>query len=466
MVGHKLFSLIKELNTSERKLLYYKAKKSSDKRQKQFQLLLGEKEQSTYDFQNNLEKIKEQLSSKQNSEKVKHDQLRRFVDFCIKEIEDLKIDLYTKQSQKIRHYILSDVYNKTTTRNIYEDYLSKLNTNTKDTNDYWLQSYFLNKMSSLKLLSQTDQDFMEWRKLVASQIQLLQKFYHAELASVYEKIASSYVDDRNSLDHFDHSYLKEEYILKQIELISDLKVKSTLYLALARFNIDDEIKYPMYSSESLRIIKNIHDKEADMIRRKVFFASFLHTFHFNHPYHIIKKLLLKIIDLNEKNQVEEPKMFFYLFLLQIINHDGDGKINIYYGNHKKHFTEDHSIYFYHFLEAVEYYKNQDFKSTKRILHQLSFINNPYIASWSRCLEIATNYKQGDFDLAESLVVKEMKRLSGLSHRFFTINSSAAFTINMSKLLNIKAPKTLIELASRKSKLSPIHQFILDSINNS
>ena len=76
-------------------------------------------------------------------------------------------------------------------------------------------------------------------------------------------------------------------------------MKANLYLALARFNIEDEIKYPMYSSEAIRIIKNVNDNDADLIRRRVFFASFLHVFHFDHPYPIIKKLLLKIYALKK-----------------------------------------------------------------------------------------------------------------------------------------------------------------------
>jgi len=259
--------------------------------------------------------------------------------------------------------------------------------------------------------------------------------------------------------------LNQDFILKHIELAQSHKEKANLFLTLARFNIEDEIKYPLYSSEAIRIIKNIHDDEADIIRRRVFFASFLHVFHFNHPYPVIKKLLLKIIAFNEKIQFEEPKIFFYLFLLQILKDDTEGTINVYNINSKKYFTDPEFLYFFNFLEALEYYKREDFKSAKRILSNLSFINNPYIASWSRCIEVAINYKQGDMDLTESLVIKELKRLSLNSNRIFTINSSIVFMVKIAKILNVKVSKSIMEMSSKTIKISPIHEFILNSIKN-
>ena len=132
MLGNKLLQVLKDLNTSERKLLIYRAKRSEDKRLKQFIRLLGEPNQSSAEFQESLMIVKNNISSKGQTEKIKNDQLRRFIDFCIKEIEDLKIENYSKSHPAIRNYILSDVYNKSNTRYIYQDYLLKLNFSTKN----------------------------------------------------------------------------------------------------------------------------------------------------------------------------------------------------------------------------------------------------------------------------------------------------------------------------------------------
>ena len=97
MLGNKLLQLIKDLNTSERKLLIYKAKRSNDKRLTQIIRLLGEPNQSSAEFQESLMIVKNSISTKGQSEKIKNDLLRRFIDFCIKEIEDLKIENYSKK---------------------------------------------------------------------------------------------------------------------------------------------------------------------------------------------------------------------------------------------------------------------------------------------------------------------------------------------------------------------------------
>ncbi len=66
-------------------------------------------------------------------------------------------------------------------------------------------------------------------------------------------------------------------------------------------------------------------------------------------------------------------------------------------------------------------------------------------------------------MTENLVNKELKRLLLHSSRIFTINSSVVFMVKMAKLLNIKVSKHFLEINSNTLKISPIHQFINNSI---
>ena len=465
MIGRKLHQLIIDLSTSERKLFIYKAKKSGDKRYKGFATLLGYKNQSIADFQKVLLKSQHDLVSEIRSEAEKKLTLRRFIDFCIKEIENVKIENYVQSNAMMKNYILSNAYNKIKTKDIHEDYLHKLGVAVKDGDDYWLRSYYINKSSVLKLMSQTDKGFNEWRSIISEQINLLQDFHQKELTNIYQKISSSYVDDKDSIQLFDVKYLTEDYILRQIELISNAKLKATLYLVIARFKIEDEQLYPIYSSKALAVIKGFSDEEANLVRRRVYFASFLHTFHFNYPNVEIKKLLLKSIDLDALEQLEDPKLFFYLFLIQILRNDKSGNLNYFSLNSKRYFVDESVNYFGNFLKALEYFKEGDYKASKRFLSDLSFVNNPYVGSWSRCMEIAISNNKGDKDLAETLIQKEIKRLQNLTHRFFTINSSIKFIVEISGRLNIKTPRKLQEVGKATKKLSPFHQFLMDSLLN-
>jgi hypothetical protein len=64
-----------------------------------------------------------------------------------------------------------------------------------------------------------------------------------------------------------------------------------------------------------------------------------------------------------------------------------------------------------------------------------------------------------------LVIKELKRLSLNSNRIFTINSSIVFMVTIAKILNVKVSKSIMEMISKTIKISPIHEFILNSIKN-
>ena len=205
MVGKKLHELINELSTSERKLLLYKAKRSGDKRFKNFVLLLGTKNKSVAEFQKLLSEIRQNINHTSKNQAEKSTALRRFIDFCIKEIEYLKIEAYTRSNSVIRNYILTHVYNKIKTKEIYEDYLDKLNISTLEQKDYWLRNFYLNKAATLKLISQTDKGFSEWRKVISEQINLLQTFHQKELTQIYLSVSSSYVDDKDSIQYFTHT---------------------------------------------------------------------------------------------------------------------------------------------------------------------------------------------------------------------------------------------------------------------
>lgn len=146
MIGQKLYFLLADLTTSERKYLFVKGKKSEDKRYASFITLLGKKRGSTADFQDALHKVKNQIAPGKSGDKEKSDTIRRFIDFCIKEIENLKIELYSQSNGKLRNYILAEVYDTSKTREVNEDYLKKLNKQTDD-KDFWLKNYYITKTS-------------------------------------------------------------------------------------------------------------------------------------------------------------------------------------------------------------------------------------------------------------------------------------------------------------------------------
>jgi hypothetical protein len=464
MIGQKLYFLISDLDTSERKYLFLRGKKTEDKRYKPFISLLGKKGNSTAEFQDALDKIKDVISPAKSNEKDKSDAIRRFIDFCIKEIENLKIEIYSKSNSKIRNYILAEIYDNSKTREVNEDYLEKLNKQT-DKKDYWLKNYYLTKSASLKLRSQTTKDLDEWKRLIIEHKKLVQSHYQQEITHAYDRISASFLDDKRSIDLLEGEVKTEDDVLLQIVISNDTHVKASLYLTLARFFFRNEAKFKEYIDSAKELMKNYTDRESEILLRKIAFASFLHAFHFNHEYSKIKNLIETVIKINLKFDLEDHKSYFYLFLIQILQDDKKGDLNYFKSDIKKYFAIKTTDYLLEFLEAINFFKQKNYKSSKRILSNLSYTDNPYLASWARLLEIVINQKQGNSDFAETLLKSELKRMDQNKNRIFSINSNLKLMKELCNVLNIKIPATLKILNTEKTTLSSFHLLLSNELKN-
>lgn len=464
MVGQKLYLILSRLSTAERKFFFLRAKKTDDKRFKQFVFLLGKKGFSTAEFQSNLEKIKKEIATKNSNEKEMQDALRRFIDFCIKEVENLKIELYIKSNFKTRNFILSEIYDHSSSREIHEDYLHKVE-KFSDEKDFWLKNYFITKMSTLKLRSQKLSDLEDWKTLLIKQKKLVQENYQQEIASVYDKISASFIDDKRSIDLLEGELKTEDDLLLQIALAKNDVVKASLYLTLARFFFKDETKFKEYTSKSLKLLDEANSKEAILIKRKLHFASFLQSFHFNHTYNDTLSHIKQVIEINKKFDVEDDKSIFYLFFLQLLKNDHSGEINFFESNYDVYFSHEATAYLKEFLQAFEFFMNKNYKSAKRLLTNLSYIDNPYLASWARLIEIVTNYIQGNTDFAETLLKSELKRMDSNKNRIFSMNSNLKLLKELSDRILTKTPILLKNINTEKTKYTIFHQLLSNELKN-
>ena len=132
MVGKRLYNLILNLNVSERKIFFIAEKNNEDKRFKYLILLLKKKDLSKIEFLEAINFIENALTPSQKSSKIKNDNVRRFDDYAIKEIEDLKIKLFVKENDIIRNYLLCQIYDSSQTVESHQTYLEKLNVSMKD----------------------------------------------------------------------------------------------------------------------------------------------------------------------------------------------------------------------------------------------------------------------------------------------------------------------------------------------
>jgi hypothetical protein len=464
MIGQKLFLVLSRLSTAERKIFFLRAKKTEDKRFKQFVFLLGKKGFSTAEFQTSLDIIKKEIATNNSNEKEMQDALRRFIDFCIKEVENLKIELYIKSNFKTRNFILSEIYDHSSSREIHEDYLNKLD-KFSDEKDFWLKNYYITKMSTIKLRSQKLSDLEDWKSLLIKQKKLVQENYQHEIASVYDKISASYIDDKRSIDLLEGELKTEDDLLLQIALAKNDLVKASLYLTLARFFFKNEAKFKEYTNSSLKLLANQSEKEALIIKRKLHFASFLQSFHFNHSYSETLNHIKQVLEINKKFDLEDDKSVFYLFFLQLLKTDHSGEINVFETGYDAYFSHESTLYLKEFLQAFEFFSTNNYKSAKRLLTNLSYIDNPYLASWARLIEIVTNYKQGNTDFAETLLKSELKRMDSNKNRIFSMNSNLRLLKELSDRLLAKTPVLLKTINTEKTKYTLFHQLLSNELKN-
>jgi hypothetical protein len=465
MLGKKLYNLISELDTSNRKLLFYKIRQTEDKRMKALAILLEKKHMSLDEFNQCLVKCEGALVKKGSSKKIKSDALRRFNDFAANEIENIKISVFIKQNQKIRKYILCDIYKDVKTQELQQDYLNKLRAIIAPENDFWLFDYYLMQESALKLRSQSTKDIEIWRGLLLEQKKLASSFFLKSSSIILEKIAASYLDDRNSIERLGKEIADEKNIFALIDQTEDPVIKSVFYLSLAKFNFEHERKFNEFSALAIDCLKDLNDYDSEITRRKIYFAKFLHAFHFGFSSTEILNAIEKVVEIDLKYKQLSERIVWFLFLTQLMFNQKGGKLNYFQPNSKKHFNHKSTDYFYSFLKAFEHFKNNQIKEAKLLLVDLSYSNNFYVATWSRQMEMVINLKQGNDQLVNSYLTGEFKKIVTNKDRIFTVNSSAFLLSKIAGALFIKQPDYLNALSAKEKNISPIHAIITAYLKN-
>jgi len=74
-----------------------------------------------------------------------------------------------------------------------------------------------------------------------------------------------------------------------------------------------------------------------------------------------------------------------------------------------------------------------------------------------------NYNQGNYELVETIISSEIRKVLQNKDRIFTMNSNAYVLKYMSKRLKLKYNSELDKLVNSSQSLSPIHKFMVNEI---
>ncbi len=453
MVGKKLHYLIIELTASEKRLLYNASKNSNDKRDEVFIQLIKLNPTSRKDYECALSEISNQLNPVEIEEKERNKNLRRFVDFAAKRIENMKLAQLCANNQKIRNYLLAKVYPKNERNDLNERYYDKAYK--ESGNDYWVKVNYKNDQLEHVYKSQLIKDSNLWRGLIKEKETLLSNYYQREMASLIHDISRSYVDDPRSITDNDYQF-KSSQDLEPLIAIAPGNVEKIIFrLAQARFEFKNNETFRKHLNEAESLYSLGVKKERDQVhlRRDILFLKFLHGFSNGSDWKQLEIWMSEVVEIDDDNNNWDPKMLFYLFLMYAIIGKDSSSLKAKYS---RAFEKENAQYLLEFTDAVFYISEGDHKSAKRILTEIAYCNNPYISLWSRLLEITVNYNQGNIRFAENLVARAKRQLKLEENRLFTIPSCIVFLNLICEKYDLPTYKSDQELAS--GKLSPIFQF--------
>lgn len=455
MLGKKLYYLIAELSVSDKRQLYNAHGASSDKRDTLFVKLLKSNPKNQQDFSVKLEKLSKDLSSKEVDQKERNKNLRRFIDFSAKRIEDLKLQELCKSNQKIRNYLLAQIYKKSERHDLNERYYDKANKESGD--DYWVKISFKNAQLAHVYKSQMVQDQNYWRTLVKEKEELVSDYYQAEMANVVNAISRSYLDDRASIESFEFLFQSSEDLEPLIAVAPGNTEKIQYKLAQARFAFDNHTLFSSHIMEAESYFEEGLEDQKDIsrIRREILVIKFLYGFSNGHYWSELESYMSEAVQIDDENNNWDPKLLFYLFILNAINGNDNKVLKEKY---EIAFMKENAKYLFDFTDAISYIANDDVKSAKQILIETSYCNNPYVSLWSKLFEAVLNLGQGNIELGESIVKRAKRQVKGMETRLFCIPSCIVFLNMICKKYDLPVYKCPEQESTYTGKLSPVFQF--------
>jgi hypothetical protein len=466
MVGKKLYHLISELSNSERQTIFIQAKRTDDKRFKLLLKLIGDKNYPIEDFSNKLNLIKNEIDSESTNGKSGNESLkiRRFVDYCIKEIENVKIKQFMQSNRKLKAYVMCEIYKDNKNKQILEGYLNDLNDELEvdfDFNDLMYKHYWIKKSIPLKLITQSEKDLKEWKRLIVLEKTTITEQYEYNMSVVHDNIVSLYFTNQSNIKLFDKEFIDIENIEWHLENTQNNLIKSVYYLILSQLYFSDNLKCKEYIGLSLLTLDKEKSRTADFIRRKIYLTNYFRGFHHGEP---IQDTLIDVINtvkITEYYKSSNQRDYFLLFLTQLLANDSSFEIN--YLNRDHYLTNSKSNYFNYFLNAIDYFIKNKLAEAKKNTRKIDFNDNPMIGLWAIILEICICYKEEKYDVVEYLFTSAVNKLLLLKNEQFLNNSHAKALLHVAQKTKIKAPKEIIDMAKNTNNYCPMHAMLLAGI---
>ncbi|MFZ5551961.1 MAG: hypothetical protein ACOZCO_02505 [Bacteroidota bacterium] len=447
MKGKSLQLLIDELNKAERHQVLNSCKRSGDKRH----LALYELMKSSYagkkEFSEYLDKCSKRLYDKKYNAAEQDKIQRRFIDFSVKEIENIKIKNFLSVNLAERNHLLSEIYNHSSPEILFR-YVQKSAELSKNSNRS-IYAEAIDREIQLRSYTHTKKEITQLRQLLVIKNGLIQKNYHGELSRIYELLSLLEFEDRELTQELGALILHEEEAEALIGLSAGMPEEAEYLVARARFVFYEREKFNAVlqrAKESVRKIKSIPDHKK--LNEKVVFIDVLHHFHFGFPAGELAEKAKPLISSSDELHV------FYSHFFRLLAQAEKDRMKCDVKEIQKIKFSEQNEFRKDFLLALAAFAKKDHAVAIKKLAGLTYHDNHQLSLWARVMEITIHLEKGNDQLCESLLNRFKRTVISSKTRLFTHNSAVfSLKILQNALRGKKAEKPI-------SGLTCLHTFLL------
>jgi hypothetical protein len=453
MKGKALFLLVEELNKAERHQLLNTCKRSGDKRHSALYNLMMKHSGSKEGFETLLFSVAKPLFSGEKDEKEKDKTLRRFIDFSIKEIEQVKLKNFLQEDQLLRHFLLSRIYESKGDSSIEKRYLERTGELSEQLNDRFMKAYYVDRMVDHTSRTHTKKEMKILRELLSEKNNLIQKSYHAELARVYDLLSVIQFEDNDLAQGLSGLVLKDDEVEVLLSLAAGSPEEIDYLIARARFSFFEPKRFQSDVSQAMQSIKKIRDgREKERLNRKIAFLRCQHAFHFGESPAKLQEYARPLE--GSANGLE----LFYFHLFRILDLHSRKKALPEPRELAKLPMEPENYFRIEFLQAFVFFLRGEASACIKLFNQLSYVANFQVSTWSRLMELRIHLNKGNLNLCDSLSGRLLRHFQGNKGKDFTLSSSKELFGRMQDELKVRTPK---KAAKTQVSLTALHQVIAD-----
>lgn len=453
MKGKYIYLSVSELNNSERHKILAQCRKSDDKRARVLYDYIRSNPQNEEQHLTALEELKKGLGLLEDT--PENDKaLRRFLDYAIKTIEDLKIKIFLSSNYKYRNFLLSRVYANGNASEILGQYIKKTKLAAEKENDLDFLSFCLDFEINKLVKGQKTKELKALKELLVQKDKLTQEIYHEKLSSVHNTLSGMYMSNKNLFESLSKEIMHRDKELSALSEMSAGSKEAVVYkLSQARYQFLNMNAFNQYLEEAEALLYQSVPETKDFLKakRKLAFLRVLGGFQYGADLHVLLAYADEVIQLNEQFNYKDALAAFFNLFIHFLLHGENHSFNEKFEKYSELYFEPENAFIFTFIDALIYQKNNEKGKLLRALSDLTYAPNIYITIWSRLMEIRLHYEKGDLSFCETLINRLQRLIKSNEGALFTHDSNQYILSRLVLLIghkNIKEPKPI--------QLTPFH----------